>query len=61
MNKSENNDIVVVFVLMYVVLFCIFLILDELMAIGFVVGIYFAFFYLDVLKRIYKIKLWKKQ
>jgi hypothetical protein len=61
MNKSENNDIVVVFVLMYVVLFSMFFILNEIIAISFVVGIYFAFFYLYVLKRIYKIKLWKKQ
>jgi len=61
MNKSENNDIVVVFVLMGVVLFSMFFIVNEIIAISFVVGIYFVFFYLYVLKRIYKIKLWKKQ
>lgn len=57
MDKQKNNDIIVIFILMYVVLYFFFALLDVLMAIGFIVGIYFiGGFYIC-----YKKILWKKQ
>ncbi|NCD07073.1 MAG: hypothetical protein EOL97_13225 [Spirochaetia bacterium] len=54
MDKSKNNDIVVIFVLIYIVLLLIFLILNEALALGFVFGIYFIFSCLCIYERLDK-------